>query len=93
MGKKAEGKNRDLKKKNKKLEDVLNNGTSNGLLPVCALCKKIRDDKGYWHQVEASVQTLPDAKLSHGLCPECFKKMYPDFEEMKAKNHKHKKKP
>ncbi len=50
-----------------------------GLLPICANCKKIRDDEGYWHQVEVYVQNHSEAEFTHGLCPECAKKLYPDF--------------
>lgn len=50
-----------------------------GILPICAECKQIRDDKGYWHQVEAYVREHSDAVFSHGLCPDCMKKLYPEF--------------
>ena len=53
--------------------------TLQGFLPICASCKKIRDDKGYWNQIESYIQSHSDAKFSHGLCPECAKKLYPDF--------------
>jgi sigma-B regulation protein RsbU (phosphoserine phosphatase) len=42
-----------------------------GLLPICSYCKKIRDDKNYWHQVESYVGRHTDARFSHGICPEC----------------------
>jgi sigma-B regulation protein RsbU (phosphoserine phosphatase) len=42
-----------------------------GLLPICCYCKKIRDDKNYWHQVEAYVANHADVRFSHGICPEC----------------------
>ncbi len=45
--------------------------TLRGLVPICAACKKIRDDTGYWHQVEAYVHAHTEAEFSHGLCPEC----------------------
>lgn len=48
-----------------------------GLLPICANCKKIRDDKGYWNQVEFFIQEHSDAQFTHSLCPECKKKLYP----------------
>lgn len=51
-----------------------------GLLPICSHCKKIRDDKGYWHQVELYVRDHSQAEFSHGICPECAKKHYPDFD-------------
>jgi two-component system sensor histidine kinase/response regulator len=51
--------------------------TLQGLLPICASCKKIRDDGGYWHQVEAYVEQHSEAEFSHGLCPECVESLYP----------------
>ncbi len=53
--------------------------TLNGLLPTCASCKKIRDDRGYWQEVEHYISSRTDADFSHGLCPECFKNLYPDI--------------
>jgi PAS domain S-box-containing protein len=49
-----------------------------GLLPICASCKKIRDDKGYWNQIESYIRDRSEAEFSHGICPECMKKLYPD---------------
>ena len=51
-----------------------------GMLPICAACKKIRDDDGYWEQVEVYVQRHSDAQFSHGLCPDCMRKVYPPKE-------------
>ena len=51
-----------------------------GLLPICSSCKKIRDDKGYWNQLEAYIADHSEAELSHGICPECAKKLYPDLD-------------
>jgi len=50
-----------------------------GLLPICANCKKIRDDKGYWSQVESYIHEHSEAEFSHSICPDCFKKLYPDL--------------
>ena len=50
--------------------------TLQGFLPICANCKKIRDDKGYWNQIEGYIQTHSDAKFSHGMCPECSDELY-----------------
>ncbi len=50
-----------------------------GLLPICASCKKIRDDKGYWRRIEAYISSHSGAEFSHGICPECAKKLYPDY--------------
>jgi PAS domain S-box-containing protein len=52
----------------------------NGLLPICASCKKIRDDKGYWNQIEAYISNHSKAQFSHGLCPDCARKLYPDLD-------------
>lgn len=52
--------------------------TLKGLLPICAECKKIRDDKGYWNQIENYIQAHSDALFSHAICPECMKKLYGD---------------
>jgi PAS domain S-box-containing protein len=52
-----------------------------GLLPICASCKKIRDDKGYWNQIESYIRDHSEAEFSHGICPECMKKLYPGFDE------------
>jgi len=51
-----------------------------GLLPICASCKKIRDDKGYWSQIETYIRDRSEAEFTHGICPDCFKKLYPDIE-------------
>jgi len=53
--------------------------TLQGILPICSYCKKIRDDKGYWNQVEAYVSQHSGAQFSHGICPECVEKYYPGF--------------
>jgi len=50
-----------------------------GLVPICSSCKKIRDDKGYWTQLEGYIQAHSQAKFSHGVCPDCLKKLYPNF--------------
>jgi PAS domain S-box-containing protein len=64
------------------LQEALANVKSlSGLLPICASCKKIRDDKGYWSQVESYIQKHSEARFSHGMCPDCLKKWYPDLVE------------
>ena len=52
-----------------------------GFLPICASCKKIRDDKGYWNQIESYIAAHSEAEFSHGICPECCKKQYPELYE------------
>ena len=53
--------------------------TLRGLLPICASCKKIRDDGGSWKQIETYISDHSDAKFSHGICPECVQKLYPEW--------------
>jgi PAS domain S-box-containing protein len=52
--------------------------TLSGLIPICSSCKKIRDDKGYWNILEAYLVKHSEAKFTHGICPECAKKLYPN---------------
>ena len=53
--------------------------TLRGIVPICSFCKKIRDDKGYWDQVEVYVSQHTNANFSHSICPDCAKKLYPEF--------------
>lgn len=53
--------------------------TLGGLLPICASCKKIRDDKGYWNQIEIYIAQHSQAEFSHGYCPDCARKLYPEL--------------
>jgi hypothetical protein len=53
--------------------------TLSGFLPICASCKKIRDDQGYWNQIEVYISEHSEAEFSHGICPECAQKLYPDI--------------
>ncbi|MEN6318042.1 MAG: PAS domain-containing protein [Syntrophaceae bacterium] len=63
-----------------KLQEALSKVKSlSGLLPICASCKKIRDDKGYWTQIELYITSHSEADFSHGLCPECRKVLYPKY--------------
>jgi two-component system cell cycle sensor histidine kinase/response regulator CckA len=55
--------------------------TLTGMLPICASCKKIRDDKGYWTKIESYIRDHSEVEFSHSLCPECVEKLYPDFHE------------
>lgn len=50
-----------------------------GLLPICAACKKVRNDKGYWEQIEAFIRDRSEAEFSHSICPECERRLYPDL--------------
>lgn len=53
--------------------------TLSGFLPICARCKKIRDDRGYWNQIEAYISKHSEAVFSHGICPDCARHLYPDL--------------
>jgi hypothetical protein len=54
--------------------------TLRGFLPICSQCKKIRDDKGFWNQIESYIHNHSEAEFTHSLCPECAKKLYPDLD-------------
>jgi DNA-binding response OmpR family regulator len=53
--------------------------TLRGLVPICAACKKIRDDSGYWNQLESYLLNHTEAQFSHGICPQCVRRLYPDL--------------
>ena len=59
-------------------EALANVKTLRGLLPICASCKKIRDDGGYWSQIETYLRAHSEAEFSHGICPECARQLYPE---------------
>ena len=65
-----------LREREKALADVR---ILRGLLPICASCKKIRDNQGYWVQIEGYIRDHSEAEFSHGMCQECAKKLYPEF--------------
>ncbi|WP_051283981.1 hypothetical protein [Desulforegula conservatrix] len=69
-----------LRQREKALEEVR---ILSGLLPICSSCKKIRDDKGYWTQIEFYIKEHSEADFTHGICPECTKELYPEFYEKK----------
>ena len=67
----------ELRKKNNKLQKALDEiKTLKGLIPICASCKKIRDDKGFWNQLESYIEKYSDASFSHSICPECSDNLY-----------------
>ena len=71
---------RELAEKNRDLEQALRElKVLRGFIPICASCKKIRNDKGYWQQIETYIQERSEALFSHGICKDCLKKLYPDF--------------
>ena len=84
---KLENSRRQLEQANKKLQLALSEvKTLSGLLPICTSCKKIRDDKGYWNQIESFIRDRSEAEFSHGICPDCAKKLYPDMDLLKKKD-------
>ena len=70
-------KEQEVKFINELKEALTNVKTLNGLLPICASCKKIRNDTGYWEQVEGYIMHHSNASFTHGFCPDCVKKLYP----------------
>ena len=67
-------------KRKKELEEATHKiKVLSGFLPICASCKNIRDDKGYWSQIESYIENHSEAEFSHSICPECSKKLYPEF--------------
>ena len=77
--KQAQEKNKELIEKLKK--EIAKVKLLSGLIPICASCKKIRDDKGYWNQIETYIRDHSEATFTHGLCPDCAKKLRREFEE------------
>ena len=63
----------ELASKEQEIEDM------SQLIPICAVCKKIRDDEGYWEAVESYIQRMTKKDLTHGICPKCAKKLYPEL--------------
>jgi hypothetical protein len=61
---------------NKAVEEIK---VLSGLLPICSTCKKIRSDDGYWSQIESYIAARSEAEFSHGICPECQEKLYPEW--------------
>ena len=71
-----------------RLQKALDNiQTLEGLLPICASCKNIRNDNGYWQRVEVYIREHSKAKFSHSICPECARRLYPElYHETKTEN-------
>ena len=74
-------KNQALTREKDELEKAVQKiKTLSGLIPICSNCKKVRKDDGYWEQVEIYIQQHSNANFTHGLCPDCLKSLYPDFD-------------
>lgn len=70
--------NAELQVRNEKLQEALATvKTLSGLLPICARCKKVRNDQGYWQHVEAYLQEHSAVEFTHGICPDCRRELYP----------------
>ncbi|MHB8091437.1 MAG: GAF domain-containing protein [Syntrophales bacterium] len=77
-----------LEEERRRLQQALDEvKTLRGIVPICANCKKIRDDKGYWNQVEKYVSDHTEAQFSHGICPDCVQKLYPELKHVKGIPH------
>ncbi|MFP4547326.1 MAG: response regulator [Fidelibacterota bacterium] len=76
-----------IKKLRQALDEVK---TLKGLLPICAKCKKVRDDEGYWQSVEKYISQKTEAKFTHSICPDCLKDLYPEYYNKKYGKDKNK---
>ena len=78
----------ELERHNKDLQEALTKVKQlSGLLPICANCKNIRNDEGYWQRIDTYISQHSEAEFSHGVCPDCVKELYPEiYEEMLAEN-------
>ena len=59
-----------------------------GIIPICSACKMIRDDEGFWHQVESYIENHTHAEFTHGICPDCTAMLYPDYIADKKKRQR-----
>ncbi len=80
LEKKIQQQNKEKDELISKLQDALNNVKKlSGLLPICSSCKKIRNDNGYWKQIEGYIAEHSEAVFTHGICPDCMKRLYPNL--------------
>lgn len=84
----------ELRRSKRELEKALEEiKTLKGIIPICASCKKIRDDAGYWNNLEQYIESRSDAAFSHGICPDCAEKLYGDepwFQRVRDKENERK---
>jgi AmiR/NasT family two-component response regulator len=72
----------ELRRLNAELRQAMDEiRTLKGMIPICASCKKIRDDEGYWQDVAVYIRDHSEAEFTHGICPDCARKLYPGFYE------------
>lgn len=80
------GRTLELQEKNVRLKAALKDiKILKGMLPICASCKKIRDDNGYWFQIESYIREHSAAEFSHSICPDCVKNLYPEYIQSEKK--------
>jgi CheY-like chemotaxis protein len=80
---------KQLEEKNLQLQQALKNiKTLEGLIPICANCKQVRDDEGFWQQVEVYIRDHTNAKFSHSICPDCMEALYPDYHQKIIAQHR-----
>jgi len=74
-----------LRQRTRELEDALARiKVLSGIVPICSYCKKIRDDEGFWNQLESYISQHSDALFSHGICPECYEKTIQEFRQQRS---------
>ena len=89
LSKELESNRQQLEQANKELQSMLLEVKElSGLLPICASCKNIRDDKGYWNQIESYIRDHSKAEFTHGICPDCAEKLYPGLDLYNHENEK-----
>ena len=71
------------KEKRRRKDNVVKLKTVNRLLPICSNCNRIRDDEGYWRQIEGSLLDRSEKDFTHGICPQCARKLYPEYYDNK----------
>jgi phosphoserine phosphatase RsbU/P len=87
VGERVIGLHRDLRRQVAELEAALSQVKQlRGLLPICSYCKKVRDDKDYWHQLDSYVTAHTDAQFSHGVCPDCLSRAREDLARRRDKS-------
>ena len=80
LERKVQQQNREKDELIAKLQEALDKVKKlSGLLPICSSCKKIRNDEGYWKQIESYISEHSEAEFTHSICPDCFKKLYPNL--------------
>lgn len=93
LEKRVEDRTRELTTKNEERKALINRLENSlaevkllsGFLPICSACKKIRDDSGYWRQIETYISSHSEAQFSHSVCPDCLEQLYPHIRDAKKR--------